>query len=154
MNVVTVRFEEIHQVRRIRANRALPQRTVFGFSDGIGYTPQVTAPGFPRLEPGMTVHAVLREPGNWNTLVGWRDPGTNELMAPNPSWHLKGIVFFAVWGVIAVATTLPFQTTHSWAPFVAGALAGLACVSEATKWRLKERERRAIEELLPASHDA
>jgi hypothetical protein len=53
------------------------------------YTPYVTVPGFPRLEKGMQVVAVLRESGNWKSLVGWRDLGSGEIAIPDSSSHFK-----------------------------------------------------------------
>lgn len=82
---VTVQFDKVMHVHRKRAFKAAPERTVFSFMSNYRYTPYVTVPGWPRLEDGMKVKALLRNPGDWHSLVGWRDLKTNELALPNPS---------------------------------------------------------------------
>lgn len=99
MKIVHAHFDEILHVHRIEANRALPRRTVFSFMMEYKYTPYITIPGFPRLENGMSVVAVLRDENDWKTLVGWRDVKTGEVAAPDSSWHLKRLYFLwrGVW---------------------------------------------------------
>lgn len=97
MHDVTVVFDEILHVHRNRATKTTPEHTVFSFMSDFKYTPYVTVPGSPRLEPGMSVRALLREAGNWKTLVGWLDLKTGELSAPDPKWHLHRLLFLAGW---------------------------------------------------------
>lgn len=103
MQTVTVVFDEILHVHRNRACRAAPENTVFSFMSMFEHTPYVTVPGLPRLEPGMTVQALLREPNNWKSLVGWRDMKTGELAAPKPRWHLNRLLFLCAWLVLSLA---------------------------------------------------
>jgi hypothetical protein len=102
MQTVTVVFDELLHVHRNRASKAAPEHTVFSFMSMFEYTPYVTVPGLPRLEPGMTVQALLREPNNWKSLVGWRDMKTGELAAPKPRWHLNRLLFLCVWLVLSL----------------------------------------------------
>jgi hypothetical protein len=103
MQTVTVVFDELLHVHRNRASRTAPEHTVFSFMSMFEYTPYVTVPGLPRLEPGMTVQALLREPNNWKSLVGWRDLKTGELAAPKPRWHLNRLLFLFGWLVLSLA---------------------------------------------------
>ena len=43
----------------------------------------VRVPGSPQIEPGMTVTALLRKPGDWHTLRGWKNWTTGELALPS-----------------------------------------------------------------------
>ena len=65
------------------------------------YTPYVTVPGFPRLEPGMKVQALLEQEGDWKSLIGWRDLDTGAIASPDPDWHLYRVLFLAVWLLLA-----------------------------------------------------
>jgi len=53
--------------------------------------------GTPRLESGMVVTAVLRDPDNWQTLVGWLDHSTGQICGVNsPAKSLGSFVVIAV----------------------------------------------------------
>jgi hypothetical protein len=104
MQTVSVVFDEVLHVHRLRASRTAPARTVFSFMANFDYTPYVTVPGHPRLEPGMKVLALLREPGDWKSLVGWRDTQTGEVAAPSPRWRLYRMIFLCGW--LAVTMTI------------------------------------------------
>lgn len=86
MPTVLAEFQQVLHVQRKSAFKATPKRTVFGFISSTGYTPYVTVPGHPRIEPGMRVLAFLRKEEDWQTLVGWRDLSTGELAAPESKW--------------------------------------------------------------------
>jgi len=97
MEAVNVVFDEILHVHRNRASRTAPEHTIFSFMSNFKYTPYVTVPGSPRLEPGMRVKALLRTPGDWKSLIGWIDLKTGEITAPNPNWHLRGLLLLGLW---------------------------------------------------------
>jgi len=101
MQAVQLTFDEILHVHRNAASRGSPKHTVFSFMSQYQYTPYVTVPGFPRLEPGMKVTAVLRSENDWKTLVGWIDLDTSALVAPNPSWHLYRLLFLGGWAALS-----------------------------------------------------
>jgi hypothetical protein len=151
MKIVHARFDEILHVHRIEANRALPRRTVFSFMMEYRYTPYITIPGFPRLENGMSVVAVLRDENDWKTLVGWRDSETREIAAPDPSWHLKRLLFFLAWGVITTVFAWPKHPSGaaSWAMAIGfAALATLFSALEYKVWRRVQKDVAEINELL------
>lgn len=97
MFVSVVQFDQILHVHRNEANRTTPRHTVFSFMSQFKYTPYVSVPGFPRLEPGMRVVALLREQDNWKTLVGWRDLDTGSLAAPDARFHVYRLIFLLLW---------------------------------------------------------
>jgi hypothetical protein len=151
MKIVHARFDEILHVHRIEANRALPRRTVFSFKMEYRYTPYITISGFPRLENGMSVVAVLRDENDWKTLVGWRDSETREIAAPDPSWHLKRLLFFLAWGVIATVLAWPKHPSGagSWAMAIGfAALASLFSALEYRGWRRVQKDVAELNELL------
>lgn len=92
MPTVLAEFQQVLHVQRKSAFEATPKRTVFGFIGKDGYTPYVTVPGHPRIEPGMRVLAFLRKENDWQTLLGWRDLATGELVAPELKWFLGRLV--------------------------------------------------------------
>lgn len=103
MHAISVVFDEVLHVHRNRASKSAPEHTVFSFMSNFKYTPYITVPGSPRLEPGMKVRALLREPEDWKTLVGWLDLTTGELAGPDAKWHLHRLLFLAGWFTLASA---------------------------------------------------
>jgi hypothetical protein len=81
MKFVTVRFDRVFDLHR-RVGGRYPTHTQFSFeSDGhIRYS--VSVPGLPEIEAGMTVTVVLAEPGNWQSLKGWRNWSNGEYALP------------------------------------------------------------------------
>ncbi|CAJ0700425.1 hypothetical protein [Ralstonia holmesii] len=77
MPLETVRFDRVFGITKTSQNR-MPV-TLFGFQSGGHIEYSAAAPGEPRIEAGMTVTAYLREPGNWQTLVAWRDHGSGDI---------------------------------------------------------------------------
>lgn len=102
MFTLVATFDEVMHVHRNRANRTTPRHTVFSFMSDFKYTPYVTVPGFPRLEKGMRVVALLRNEGDWKTLVGWRDLETGELAAPELKFHAYRVFFVLLWAAVFV----------------------------------------------------
>ncbi|KJK02303.1 hypothetical protein UB44_06680 [Burkholderiaceae bacterium 26] len=85
MPLETVRFDRVFGITKTSQNR-MPV-TLFGFQSGERIEYSAAAPGEPRIEAGMTVTAYLREPGNWQTLVAWRDHGSGEIVCePEAGW--------------------------------------------------------------------
>jgi hypothetical protein len=96
MQLIILEFQEILHIHRNGATRGSPEHTIFSFMSDFKYTPYVKIPGFPRLENGMTVAALLREKDDWKTLVGWRDLATNQIAGPNSGYYLMRLIFSLV----------------------------------------------------------
>lgn len=151
MQAVTVVFDEILHVHRVGETRSSPEHTVFSFMSNFKYTPYVTVPGSPRLEPGTRVKALLREPDNWKSLVGWRDLKTGELSARSPTWHLHRLLFVNVWFVFAAAlmgrvvVQLQLPQALLWLPFAS--LWAVCSRIEYKSWRQVQRDLKALQSL-------
>ena len=157
MNLLTAKFNEIEHVHRIRANATLPRRTMFSFVENFKYTPYVTVPGFPRLENGMRVVAVLREEGNWKSLVGWRDLETGEVAVPDPSWHAGRALFVLVWAAAVATLVWPKEIddlSSFFLPIGAGAMAIAVATHESVKWLRVKRDVNAVKTMTSGDHAA
>ena len=60
--------------------------------------------GTPRLESDAVVTAVLRDPDNWQTLVGWLDHSTGQICGVNSP--VKSLGSFVVIAVISAAFSI------------------------------------------------
>lgn len=83
MMQVTVTFDRVFDVQRVSATRDNPKQTLFGFQSRAMRQCGVTVPGWPQIEPGMTVACLLKEPENWQTLQGWKNLDTGEVVGPD-----------------------------------------------------------------------
>ena len=91
MNQVTVTFDRVFDiVRNSQRNRV--SCTEFGFQAGELRKYGIAAPGSPRIEPGMTVTAVLQRPGDWQSLLGWVDHETGEVACKHMTSEFGGLV--------------------------------------------------------------
>lgn len=91
MTPVTIVFDEITNVRRVRSTKFAPAHTVFSFVSQSKLTGDVTVPGHPRLDSGMRVRPLLRRAGDWHTLVGWVDVDTGSVVGPKPGERLLNL---------------------------------------------------------------
>ena len=151
MQSVTVTFDEILHVRRVRANRSTPAYTVFSFMSQYKYTPYVTVPGMPRLEPGMKVKALLREANDWKSLIGWLDLETGNLVAPNPNRYFFGMIIITVWLAAFYAIFLPkpwrFELSETWLPALFSVAWAVFVTLDYKAWRRSLADVAALKEL-------
>jgi hypothetical protein len=61
--------------------------TFFNFISGTTRQYAVPAPGKPTIQAGMIVTAYLREDGNWQTLVGWKNHTSNEVVVESRAYE-------------------------------------------------------------------
>jgi hypothetical protein len=148
MFVSVVQFDEVLHVHRNEANQNMPRHTVFSFMSQFKYTPYVSVPGFPRLEPGMRVVALLREQDNWKTLVGWRDLETGALATPDVRYHVHHLISLLV-GLAGVAwlTTGERFNLPLMIPVLLFGVFGLSAVLELKAARRAHAETVALQEL-------
>ena len=149
MFTVVAKFDEILHVHRNEANRTTPRHTVFSFMSSFKYTPYVEVPGYPRLENGMRVVALLRNEDDWKSLIGWRDLDTGELVTPDPRFHLQRAAFFSLW-----TAGLTFMVTRCWKgaaeelwPLLMPLLGAAFAILEFKRWRSTKLHVRALEKL-------
>jgi ABC-type Fe3+-siderophore transport system permease subunit len=77
----TVTLDRVFDLHR-RGGGRYPTTTQLSFESGGQVHYSVSVPGLPTIEAGMTVTAILAEPGNWQSLKGWRNWTTGELALP------------------------------------------------------------------------
>ena len=100
MPLETVRFDRVFGITKTSQNR-MPV-TLFGFQSGDHIEYSAAAPGEPRIEAGMTVTAYLKEPGNWQTVVAWRDHGSGKIVCESEvGWVL------CLFGLVALCFLVP-----------------------------------------------
>jgi hypothetical protein len=107
MEEVRVVFEEVDHVHKHKTTSTIPKFTHFSFMLKGHYHPYVAVPGWPDVAAGTSVVALLRESGNWKSLVGWVNTKTGEIAAPTYKDMMVGsavffslfVAFFAFFGV-------------------------------------------------------
>lgn len=85
MHQTTATFERIFDVVRDSMSSDRQPCTFFSFQQGGIRKCGIAAPGSPELTDGMTVTAILRESNNWQTLIGWLNHSTGEIVCKNQS---------------------------------------------------------------------
>lgn len=157
MTPVIVQFQEILHVHRNEASSTAPKHTVFSFMADFKYTPYVTVPGFPRLEPGMKVQAVLERDGDWQSLVGWRDLHTGVVTAPNSKWQLYRAAFLLAWvlfaAFLAAKSGMVSSTGEAIAALLVATVLFALLASEFRAWR-RARHWEQVLHSLPPPHEA
>jgi hypothetical protein len=86
MPLVTVCFNQVFDLVSGMARRK--EVTFFSFKSDTTQQYAVPAPGKPKIEAGMTVTAYLQEEGNWQTLVGWRDHASNDVVIESNAYEM------------------------------------------------------------------
>ena len=82
MEFVTVTFDRVFELSR---GLTSPPHSEFSFQAAGLRQFAVRVPGMPKIEPGMTVTALLAKPGDWQTLRGWKNWTNGELALPSLS---------------------------------------------------------------------
>ena len=78
MPLETVCFDRVFGVVQTFQNRR--SVTLFGFESAGRKEYSVAVSGRPRVESGVTITVYLEEAGNWQTLIGWRDHESGEIV--------------------------------------------------------------------------
>ncbi len=105
MQRVTVTFDLVFDLRRVPGSRFSGRRSLFSFTAGGETHRELKMQGWPRLQVGDTITALLRRKGDWSTLVGWVNHDTGEVVAPSPARTLLRTVLLAL-GVGLLTTVL------------------------------------------------
>jgi hypothetical protein len=99
MELITFTFDRVFDLHRYSEGRNQKKHTLFSFSSDIGTQYGVSVPGWPKIEPGDTVTAILSESSNWQTLRGWANHRTKEVAVYRANEMLAwiGLSFFCSW---------------------------------------------------------
>lgn len=81
MQVVTVTLERLFDVKRNTFAGDSPHVYFSCVADGQRHF-SVRLPGNPRLEVGDRITLVLGEPGNWQSIKGWKNHADGEVLLP------------------------------------------------------------------------
>ena len=102
MHIQRIRFDRVFDIQ--------PSRGLFSFESADGVVYSVHLPG--RVIPlaGATWDVAFAQPGNWNTLLGWRDVASERITL---SHRVRGLLVdqFEVWcyfGIPVLVATLIF----------------------------------------------
>jgi hypothetical protein len=121
MQRVTVTFERVFDLVRSGGYDGKPAHSLFGFSAASGTHYGVEVPGHPEIQPGHTVTALLKEPGNWQTLVGWHNQTTREVAAPSFGGGALASSFMLGAGLVCLYLIWPSTYALLSLPFFVGA---------------------------------
>jgi hypothetical protein len=77
VELVTVTFDRVFDIVHTTRNRV--PCTEFGFEAGTLRKYAVAVPGMPKVEVGITITAVLKKSGDWQSLLGWVNHQTDEI---------------------------------------------------------------------------
>lgn len=102
MYPVTVTIDRVFSIARRRVYNGPSGHggptTEFGFASGTKRYYGLTLPGWPAIEAGMTVTAILEKEGDWNSLQGWFNHATGELVSPSRANHVLQLLVCGVLG--------------------------------------------------------
>ncbi len=152
MQRVTVTFDLVFDLRRVPGSRLTGRRSLFSFTaDGETHR-ELTMPGWPRLQVGDTITALLRRKDDWRTLVGWVNHDTGEVVAPSPVRMLLrtvllalgiGLLVAVLWSMLTIDMQSASLRNWSWL-LLAGYgvfLVALLAAMLLRQWRHRRTER-------------
>lgn len=140
MHLTTVRIDRVFSVERRSGRQG--KYTEFGFASATSRHYSVNVPGWPAIEAGMEISALLARHGDWESLQGWVNHTSGEVVAPG-----RGLwIFLLVGGFL-----LTFSTATAWgnaSPFLLYFFFVLPCAFMLFR---AIRVRTALETLIAAS---
>jgi hypothetical protein len=143
MHVESIRFDEVFDVAAHRGDFSFRSR------NRSHYGVRLRNHLIPR--PGSSYAIAFAEPGQWNTVLGWRELPSPHVMLAHPTWSavLLGLSDIVCVGMLLIVAGLLFAGA-------AGALAAmlaLACMALFRVWR-SQRLNQAVKRALLAAGDA
>jgi hypothetical protein len=96
LQTLTLRLERVFDIQRHESAKARSTHFSFEATGRKHYSVQLS--GWPRVQAGDTVTAVLTSKDNWQTLAGWKNLSTGERVVPAASsfWHILHIGWVSV----------------------------------------------------------
>jgi len=146
MHTERVTFDRVFDIQRRAATRYAPQRTDFSFESGGKKRYAVQVPGWPRIEAGDTVTAVLGSEGNWQTLAGWKNHANGEVVLPVVGRSLAGVWQGAFIGILFLISFATAETATGRVAAGCASAIGFAMVAVLLlQWRRKKMQAVAIQ---------
>lgn len=154
VNTPVVTFDRVFDIQRRAGSRFQQQHTQFSFSSNGTPHYSVSVHGWPTVAEGMTITALLREADNWQSLAGWVNHQSGEIVAPNCLRSALNVITTAA--LAAFSSLLSFGAGAYPASLTGKIFAGLSvatlallCVSNTRQYLRERRERNVILALLP-----
>jgi len=149
MHIERVTFDRVFDIQRRAASRYAPQRTDFSFESGGKTRYAIQVPGWPRVQAGDTITAVLAREGNWRTLAGWKNHANGELVLPDVGRSISGIWQGAFVGALFLIASNTSETPSGrvlagCASAIGFSVAVLLAGQWRRKWLQAEEIRRAV----------
>ena len=139
---VTTTFDRVFDIAPGEA-RGKKHGTLFSFEHAGAIEYGVAIAGKPRLRPGMTVTALLRRPGDWQTLAGWVDHETGEIAGDSP-WQPLGSISAALFLFIGALACWQRSPLASWGlVLVGGCITAVSIRHLLHIWTTRRQLRRA-----------
>ena len=158
MHRVTVTFDLVFDLRRVPGSRLYGRRSLFSFTaDGETHR-ELRIQGWPRLQVGDTITALLRRKRDWRTLVGWVNHDSGEIVAPLPTRTLYrslglalgvGLLVLVLWSMLTIEVERTMLRNWSWLLWAGylGFLASLVVAMLLRQWRHRRVEQ-ALQDFL------
>lgn len=136
LHPTTVVFDEVSGVVVAKGS------TFFNFSSNGVHQYSVQILGKPVLHAGMKVTALLEEPGNWQTIKGWVDHASGEIVGVTPPRAaLRGLYVFVIVFLIFLALAIEVEVRgindHHLFPYLS-VVTGLCTAGLFVHWRQAE----------------
>lgn len=154
-HVETLILDRVFDVQRETGPDANEPYTAFSFEAGGQRHFAIHVPGHPAIEAGHCLSFVLGRPGNWQTVQGWRNHSTGELVLPRTGYALFGLLMGLLMSVLALFALWPSASTGS-ASWGAGLGLAVGLGVSAGLGRQWQRKCQVIEliEALPSPTDS
>jgi hypothetical protein len=146
MEQVTLIFDRVFDLHRYAQTRYLDRCTLFSFESEGKNRYSVCVPGHPPIAAGMTITALLRDIGNWQTLVGWVDHSTGTVWADPFLLPFAKATFGLIVAIVMVAIARVESPGGFHVGWSIGALAfGVGFLVQLSQGVRRVREYRALE---------
>lgn len=153
MLVVTLTLDRVFDVQRETGTDGNQPCTTFSFEASGQRHFAINAPGHPVLEAGHCLSFVLGRPGHWQTVQGWRNHSTGEVVLPRAAYAFLGLLGGLLMSVLSLVALWHSVDTGSGAWGAALGLAVGVCTSAGLgrQWRQACEAIELIEAMPPSS---
>lgn len=143
MQLQTVHLQRVFDVQPGTPNSTDPTNFSVETSDGKRHL-ALQLPGLPRLQAGDMVTAVLQDADDWQTLLGWRNHATGEIVV---NGHL-GYQGLRRWSVASIGSLIFLSQTTSNAGRLIWLTGVAICALFAISFLQRQRRAAQVRELL------
>lgn len=129
MHYEIITLDRVFDIQRRRATKYKTNKTEFSFECNGKSRYALNAEGWPNLRQGDRLILAMRNPGNTQTLVGWKNISTGETVTPNTTFPIirsiaNAFIFMVIMLNISLASS-PAGRVAAWC-FCGGLFLALA----------------------------